>query len=88
MLSKRAKSDAAVVLNASLLRTRAIGLLNQFREALNHEIDQDQNLPRDLIAQVFSYYDKLQEIRESNQKNPAAAEQESEIERQEIATQL
>ena len=49
--------------NVRILRLKAIGLLNQFRGALVHEVSTNQNLPRDLEETVFAYYDELREIK-------------------------
>ncbi|MDI1447370.1 hypothetical protein [Polyangium sp. 6x1] len=56
--------SGAVPTQALALRTTTIGLLNRFRAALADEMAHDTSLPRDLDAQVFSFFDELQDTRE------------------------
>jgi hypothetical protein len=46
-----------------VLRSRTVGIINKFREALAQEVKINPALPRDLEARVFAYYDQLGDLR-------------------------
>ncbi|UQA54982.1 hypothetical protein [Polyangium aurulentum] len=69
LLSDRSLAGSgAVGAQALQLRSATIGLLSRFRSALADEITHDANLPRNLDARVFSYFDELQGMREQAAK--------------------
>jgi len=49
--------------NAALLRSGSIGLLSEMRQSLAAEVRNNSELPRDLIAIVFGYFDQLNDFR-------------------------
>lgn len=63
------REGALVILN------EAIGRLGRFRIALTDEVDSNPALPRNLVAQVFSYADELKQRRDHEAKKPKAAEE-------------
>lgn len=62
LLSQRADLTAISRVEASKLRGATVGTIGRMRAALADEIAFDENLPRDLDAQLFSYFDELDEM--------------------------
>lgn len=61
LLSARADIDAKGRKEASRLRAEAIGMLNRLRKSLAFEMKRNPNLPADLDAQVFGYFDQQEQ---------------------------
>jgi hypothetical protein len=74
-LSKRA--DVKPRTEAGPLRNEVIGVLNQTRRELSRAQKKDPNLPADLDAQIFAYFDQL----ETKSAEEAAAAKKKEAEK-------
>lgn len=59
LLSQRADIAAMSRIEASKLRAATVGALGRLRATLTDEISFDENLPSDLDAQIFGYFDEL-----------------------------
>ncbi len=77
LLSSRADTvadeEAKRIKDIFVLRSQALGLLNQFRAALAQEVAFDKSLPRDLETKVFAYMDQIAETRAARAASHAAA---------------
>lgn len=62
LLSQRADVTGAGRIEAGKLRAAAIGALGRLRAALADEMSVDPNLPADLDAKVFGYFDELEKM--------------------------
>lgn len=60
LLSARADLEKQSRKEASKLRGEVVGILNRMRRNLELEVEDDADLPRDLEAQVFGYFDMLE----------------------------
>lgn len=74
LLSQRADIDAKTRKNAAKLRSEAIGMLNDLRTAAFREARQRPELPADIDAQIFAYFDTLEEQRKAANAAKAKAE--------------
>jgi hypothetical protein len=70
-----AEDEAGRTKQVAALRSRTIGLLGRFREALQQEIASNPELPRDLESRVFALYDHLSERRAERHPKPASPTQ-------------
>lgn len=62
LLSQRADLSAISRVEASKLRGATVGTIGRMRAALADEAAFDDNLPRDIDSQLFSYFDELDEM--------------------------
>jgi hypothetical protein len=70
-----AEDEAGRTKQVAALRSRTIGLLGRFREALQQEVASNPELPRDLESRVFALYDHLSEWRAERRQKPASPPQ-------------
>jgi len=68
LLSERADTDTKGRKDAQRLRPETIGLLNRARAAIADERTVSKALSADLDAQIFGYFDDLEETRAAQQK--------------------
>jgi len=77
LLSERADIAASrapgIPGEVAALRGSTIAILNRFRAALRDELEAKPNLPRDLEAQLFSYFDQLASMRQGGKKKRSDA---------------
>ena len=77
MLSQRADTDTTLRKSAAALRSETVGILNELRRAVAREQERRADLPKDLDAQIFGYFDLLEEQREAANRAAKAAAKES-----------
>ena len=65
-------TGGAVAKKAVQTRAETVGVVGRFRTALADEIDANPNLPRDLDARIFGYFDELLRMREEREARAAA----------------
>jgi hypothetical protein len=63
LLSQRADINATTRKRAQALRSETIGILNDLRKAVAREQKRNPALPKDIDAQIFGYFDQLEEQR-------------------------
>lgn len=59
--------------NAQILRSETIGILNDLRRAISREARRNAALPKDIDAQIFGYFDVLEEQRKAANRVAKAA---------------
>jgi hypothetical protein len=78
LLSQRADIDAKKRKNAQALRSETVGILNALRSGIGREVARNPELPKDLDAQIFGYFDTLEAQREAQNRAAKAAKGEAE----------
>lgn len=59
LLSGRGDAPTNARTGAGTLRAKAVGVLGRMRAEITDNLDEDEKLPRDLVAKVFGYFDTL-----------------------------
>jgi hypothetical protein len=77
LLSQRADTDTTLRKHANTLRSETVGILNELRRAVAREQERRADLPKDLDAQIFGYFDLLEEQREAANRAAKAAAKEA-----------
>jgi hypothetical protein len=77
LLSQRADADTTLRKRAFALRSETVGILNELRRAVAREQERRADLPKDLDAQIFGYFDLLEEQREAANRAAKSAAKES-----------
>ncbi len=73
LLSQRADLSVSKRKNAQILRSETVGMLNDLRVGIAREMKRNPNLPRDLDASIFGYFDTLEAQREAQNRAAKAA---------------
>jgi hypothetical protein len=73
LLSQRADIDGKTRKLAGVLRSETVGILNELRRGIAREQRRKPELPSDLDAQIFSYFDTLEAQREAANRSAKAA---------------
>lgn len=70
LLSQRADVEAQTRKEAQILRSETVGMLNDLRRAIGREKKRNDTLPEDIDAQIFGYFDTLEEHRSQRVRAP------------------